>query len=185
MKTATTPHPGLLAPCGGFFVFLLLSGCAAPTVNLSTNEPIKVDINMRLDVYQYGQTGGIKPADTAPGTPSVKANPESGRNNRLADIQQFKINQLVGEGRDGLLAVRWDEVNKQKEDDRLYVRDTVKKENADRMEMMKTAAEQEKISLPDVQAKQAEIWRNRAFKGEWIEVPLPDGGGGQWVRKGE
>ena len=50
-------------------------------------------------------------------------------------------------------------------------------------EMMKAAAAEEKISLPEVQAKQAEIWRNRAFKGEWIEMPLPDGGDGQWVRK--
>jgi len=183
MKIATIPLPVSTAPLGGLFLFLLLSGCAAPTVNLSTNEPIKVDIAMRLDVYQYGQTGGTPPANAAAGTSPANGNPKAGRDNRLADIQQFKINQLVGEGRDGLLAIRWDEVNKQSEDDRLYVRDTVKKENADRMEMMKAAAEKEKISLPDVQAKQAEIWRNRAFKGEWIEMPLPDGGGGQWVQK--
>lgn len=173
-------HP---APLGGLLVFFLLGGCAAPSVNLATNEPIKVDITMRLDVYQYGQTGGTKPAETPANSSQAAANPKAARDNRLADIQQFKINQLVGEGRDGLLVVRWEEVNKQPEADRISVRDTVKKENADRMEMMKAAAAEEKISLPEIQAKHAEIWRNRAFKGEWIEMPLPDGGDGQWVRK--
>ena len=39
-----------------------LAGCQAPTVNLATAEPITVDINMRLDVYQYNATNGQKPS---------------------------------------------------------------------------------------------------------------------------
>ena len=39
-----------------------LGGCKAPTVNLATSEPIKVDINMRLDVYQYSSPATQKPA---------------------------------------------------------------------------------------------------------------------------
>ena len=42
----------------------LLAGCKAPTVNLATSDPIKVDINMRLDVYQYSTTATKKPAPT-------------------------------------------------------------------------------------------------------------------------
>ncbi len=162
----------------------ILSGCASPTVNLATTEPIKVDINMRLDVYQYGQTGGgPKPAGPTVPPPAANQSPKSRRDNRMADIQQFKNNRLVGEGRDGLIAVRWDETNKQPEEYRAYVRTTVSQENADRLEVMKAMSDAEKISLPDVQAKQAEIWRNRAFKGEWIETQLPDGGTWQWVQK--
>jgi uncharacterized lipoprotein YajG len=47
----------------------LLAGCKAPTVNLATSDPIKVDINMRLDVYQYSTTatksGGSNPGRRA------------------------------------------------------------------------------------------------------------------------
>ena len=80
----------------------ILSSCAAPTVNLATSEPIKVDIHMRLDVYQYGQTGGTK---TAPAKPTVDQSPEARRRNRMADIQQFKNERLVGESHDGLVII--------------------------------------------------------------------------------
>ena len=38
----------------------LLAGCSTPTVNLSTAEPIKVDIAMRLDVYDHNKSAGTK-----------------------------------------------------------------------------------------------------------------------------
>jgi uncharacterized protein YdbL (DUF1318 family) len=155
---------------------LWLEGCKAPTVNLATSEPIKVDINMRLDVYQYSTTGTQKPAQPQ-ASPSA-GNPESRRRNRMADIQQFKNQRLVGESRDGLLVIRV------KPDGEFgdYVRTTVEEENADRMELMKSLAESQKTSLPEIQAKQAELWRNRSFKGEWIETPGPDGSW-KWVQK--
>jgi len=43
-------------------------------------------------------------------------------------------------------------------------------------------AESQKTSLPEIQGKQAELWRNRSFKGEWIETPGPDGSW-KWVQK--
>jgi hypothetical protein len=45
----------------------------------------------------------------------------------------------------------------------------------DRMDLMKSLAESQKTSFPEIQGKQAELWRNRSFKGEWIETPGPDG----------
>jgi hypothetical protein len=33
---------------------MLGAGCQAPTVNLSTPDPIVVDINMRVDIYERG-----------------------------------------------------------------------------------------------------------------------------------
>lgn len=153
-----------------------LGGCKAPTVNLATSEPIKVDINMRLDVYQYSSPAAQKPAQPQ-ASPSAQT-PESRRRNRMADIQQFKNQRLVGESRDGLLVIRT------KPDGEFgdYVRITVEEENADRMELMKSLAESQKTSLPEIQAKQAELWRNRSFKGEWIETPGPDGTW-KWVQK--
>lgn len=175
-------RPALVIRHSSLVLAAVLGGCSAPTVNLATSEPIKVDINMRLDVYQYGQTGGAqKPAGQ---TSTSNPTPKTSRDNRMADIQIFKNNQLVGEGHEGMLVVRWDVVSKENEDYRKYIRQTVEAENDDRMTMMKAQADKDKISLPEVQSKQAEIWRNRAFKGEWIEVPIPENPGKwQWVQK--
>lgn len=151
-------------------VLLFFAGCKAPTVNLATSEPIRVDINMRLDVYQH-QPQGTKPS-VAQAAPSD--NPETARRNRMADIQQFKNSRLVGENHDGLLTVRVDTPGDYGD----YVRKTVTAENADRMSLMKAEAERDKRNLADVQARQAEIWRKRSFKDEWIEVP---GENGDWT----
>jgi uncharacterized protein YdbL (DUF1318 family) len=154
----------------------ILGGCKAPTVNLSTSDPIKVDINMRLDVYQYSSPTTKKLATPQP-TPAAQT-PESRRRNRMADIQQFKNERIVGEGHDGLLTI----LKKPEGEYGDYVRVTVEEENADRMQLMKSLAENQKTSLPEIQSKQAELWRNRSFKGEWIETQQPDGSW-KWVQK--
>ncbi len=146
---------------------LAMVGCKAPTVNLGTSEPIKVDIDMRLDVYQHSNT--TKPAAQASPTPAATtADPATRRRNRMADIQTFKNSSYVGEGRDGLVVV-------QKLPDGEYgdtVRKTVEAENADRLEQMKDIAETRKVSLVEIQKEQATLWRNRAFKGELIEIEV-------------
>lgn len=168
---------------GAVLAVLTLSGCKAPTVNLATNEPIKLDIAMRLDVYQYNKDETKGDAAKPSAAPSSQgANAKANRDNRLADIQQFKLKEFVGEGSDGLLAIRWEVVNKENESDRQFIRDTVKAENADRLQMMKDLADSEKQPLPEIQSKQAAIWRNRAFKGEWIQNPTPSGAT-EWIRK--
>ena len=152
---------------------LSLAACTAPTVQLATSEPIKVDIDVRLDVYQHNA-----PAAKAASPSPTPANPDSRRRSRMADIQNFKNQRLVGEGRDGLLVIR----SAPEGDYGEYVRVGVEAENADRLELMKSLAETQKQSLPEIQARQAEAWRDRSFKGEWIEIPTAEGGW-QWVQK--
>ena len=144
----------------------VLTGCSAPTVNLSTAEPIKVDISMRLDVYDHNKSAAQKSSAT-----SATNEPESRRRNRMADIQNFKNSRLVGEGRDGLLSIRVDTPG----DDGDYVRKTVAAENDDRITLMKTIADKEQKSLAAVQAEQSLLWQKRSFKGELIEITNPDG----------
>lgn len=170
METTLRQSLTLLVTCS------ILSGCKAPTVNLATSAPIKVDINMRLDVYQYSSPTTKKPA--APQATPAAQDPEARRKNRMGEIQQFKNERFVGESRDGLLAIRMKPEGEYGD----YVRVTVEEENADRMQLMKSLAEGEKTSLPEIQAKQAELWRNRSFKGEWIEAPGSDGSW-KWVQK--
>jgi hypothetical protein len=157
----------------------LLSGCKAPSINLSTNEPIKVDIAMRLDVYQHEAPAGAASASASPApTPARSGDPAERRRNREADIQTFKNGRLVGESRNGLLVILVEPAGDYGD----YVRRTVAGENSDRMALMKARADKEKRPLSDVQAAEAKSWADRSFKGEWIELKQPDGSY-EWVQK--
>lgn len=180
---------------------MLIAGCKTPTVNLATTEPIKVDIAMRLDVYQYSSTNTPKTgqvvvtkAPDAAQTPATNAttstnvitksevpsatagSPETRRHNRAADIQKYKNDRMIGEGHNGLLFVVTD--NLPKDDSAHLIRNAVNAENLDRMDVMKKDADEQKISLPTIEAKQGELRKNSAFKGEWIEIQDDKG---KWV----
>src|SRR5450755_3372439 len=75
-----------------------LGGCS-PTINLATPEPVKVDVGVRLDVYQ--KTAPTK-AKEEQSSLTIAAN----RRLRSGEIQQLKNNRLVGEDRDGYLDLR-------------------------------------------------------------------------------
>ena len=151
---------------------LALLGCAGPTVNLATPEPVKVDIAMRLDVYQHAKDP--EKTNSSPGAPE----PGKDRLNRAADIQTFKNSRLVGESATALLVIRVDTPGDYGD----YIRKVVEAENADRMALMKAQATRDKIPLPSVQKKQAELARKMAFKDEWIEIEKADGSK-EWIQK--
>ncbi|MCX6965541.1 MAG: DUF1318 domain-containing protein [Verrucomicrobia bacterium] len=150
---------------------LVLAGCAGPTVNLSTPEPVKVDISMRLDVYQHQK-------EEKPGQPAAATNPGPDRLNRAADIQTFKNSRLIGESASALLSIRVEPAGEEGD----YLQKIVDAENASRMALMKEQSARDKIPLPAVQKKQADLARKMAFKGEWIEVEKADGTL-EWVPK--
>jgi len=155
-------------------IALFLTACAGPTVNLATPQPIKVDIAMRLDVYQHAKEASKKSTSSVP----TSIDPAEARRNRMADIQTFKNSRLVGEGRDALLAIRVETPGDYGD----FIRKTVDAENADRMTLMKSDAEKQKTSLPQIQTKQASLAAKLAFKGEWIEV-VKDDGSAEWIQK--
>jgi hypothetical protein len=160
METKTLKHFGAAAAAA------LMAGCSAPTVNLATGEPIKVDIAMRLDVYNHNTEAAAKGVAASPA-----GDTENRRRNRMADIQNFKNSRLIGEGRDGLLSIQVDSPGEPGD----YVRKTVAAENADRMTLMKAAAEKGEKSLAAVQTEQGALWQKRSFEGELIEITNPDG----------
>jgi hypothetical protein len=154
---------------------LLLSSCATPTVNLSTPEPVKVEIEMRIDVYQHSgeqteKTDSAKPA----------ADPATTRRNRMTEVQALKSSRVAGEGGDGLLSLRVDPPGDYGD----WARATVSAENADRMALMKAEAARLKTPLTDIQKKQAAMAQKMAFKDEWIEVEN-DNGLREWIQKSE
>ncbi len=161
------------------FCLCIPGGCSLPPVKLSTPEPVKVDVNVRLDVYQHKDkeqqqnTESTEPADDT-------ATLEQRRRNRMGDIQIFKNSRLVGENKDALLEIR--DLPPGEYGD--YVKQVVTAENDDRVTLMQRQADASGLELQAVQQERAKLWRNQSFRGEWIEVPQPSGDGFYWIQKG-
>jgi hypothetical protein len=160
-------RPLLLLP------FLLLAAGCGPTVNLSTQKPLEVDVTLRVDIYQHRVPGD---AATAAAGPTGDA--EKQRRTRMSEIQTLKNSRLVGENRFALLTIR--ELPSGRYGD--YVTATVEAENADRTALMRAMAADRRRPLAEIEAEQAKLWRERAFPGEWIEVQAADGTW-QWTQQ--
>ncbi len=150
----------LLSACG-------LTGCS-PTINLATPEPVKVDVNVRLDVYQK----------TAP----TKANEEQSslqiaKNRRLRapQIQQLKVAGVLGEDRNGYLAIK-----NAPTDPKALAADQalVEAENGDRSFLYLANAQAQNKPLELVERDYAQLWDERAYPGQWIQKE-----NGTWTQK--
>ena len=120
----------LFALCG---LSLLASCKTLPEIPITTPKPIEVNLNMRLDVYQYR---GDEPVDKEAAKTISEATERM--RNRMAEIQTIKSNRFVGEDHRGLLQLR--EVPAGTWGD--YVKETVKAENDDRTLLMRNQAKE-------------------------------------------
>ena len=144
-----------------------LGGCS-PTINLATPDPVKVDVGVRLDVYQK--------------TPPTKAKEEqssleiaANRRLRSGEIQQLKNDRIVGEDRDGYLDLK----NPPADATYLaYAKGVVASENADRAYLYLANAQTQSKPLELVESDYAQLWRDRAFPGEWVQKE-----DGTWTQK--
>jgi uncharacterized protein YdbL (DUF1318 family) len=158
---------------------LLLGGCGGFPVHVSTPNPLKVDVTMRVDIFQHArQTTDDTAEKPAEPEAAAKDTIESRRRDRMPEIQRFKNSRLVGENHYGLLTIRDAPAGPYGQ----RVKETVDAENADRDALMKTLAAQHHVARSRIEADQAELWRERAFPGEWIEQQQADGTW-QWVQK--
>lgn len=150
--------------------------CSLPPVKVETPKPIEIDINMRVDIYQHDP----KTADPMDGsaTGTAAAGIESRRRARMAEIQTLKNSRLVGEDHEGLLSVR--DLPPGEYGD--YVKKTVEAENADRNALMQAMAAKGQEPIDQVRKNIADLWRERSFPGEWIQVQGADGAW-NWVQK--
>jgi uncharacterized protein YdbL (DUF1318 family) len=153
-------------PLAGF-ILGCLNGCT-PTVNLATPEPVKVDIGVRLDVYQ-------KTAPTKVNNEQSSLTIAANRRLRSGEIQQLKNDRVVGEDRDGYLDLR----NPPKDPKYLtYAKGIVNAENADRSFLYLANAQTQSKPLEMIESQYAELWRERAFTGEWLQKE-----DGTWTQK--
>ncbi|MEZ5304667.1 MAG: DUF1318 domain-containing protein [Verrucomicrobiales bacterium] len=166
-----------LAACPAAAALMLVlasAGCKLPDVNLTTDEPIKVDVQVRLDVYQYSDDTATKPEMEADYQETVKR-----QRNRMAEIQELKNNRFVGENHRGLLTIRELPAGDQGD----YVKKTVEAENTDRKFLIMAEAKKRDVLAHEIEKEQWQARISAAFDEEWIEVAGERDGTYKWVQK--
>ena len=152
----------------------VLTACKElPTIPITTPKPLEVNLNMRLDVYQYR---GDEPQDKEALKNASEATERM--RNRMEEIQTMKNNQLVSEDHRGLLQIR--EVPSG--DWGAQVKKAVAAENEDRMLLMRQKAKTGNRPLHEVESEQWHLRTEQAAPGEWIEVQGAVPGSFQWKR---
>ena len=149
-----------------FLTALALAACNSIPIDVGTKEPVKVDIAMKVDVYQHSDPQGPKKA-----TPPPQADIGSSRRMRMGEIQILKNSRVIGENHAGYLEVRT--VTPGEYGD--YVRATVDAENSDRGRLIEKLAKDRNVPVSQAERQQADLFQKGAFSGEWIEVPDADG----------
>lgn len=175
------------------FVLFFAAGCA--TVKMQApKDPIKVDISMRLDIYQHiqndidaiesivtGSDDGTKPGDDQSsldffvGTAyaqDLSAGLEEAalrRKSRYGQINSLEAAGVLGESSMGLLVIRGSAD--------ASVKKMVSDENSDRMYIYKEIAKKNGTSVSDVQKVYAERLQGKSPSGTPIET------GGGWRTK--
>lgn len=153
-----------------------LTGCKTlPQVPITTPQPLEVNLNMRLDIYQYR---GDEPQDKEAAKNASEATQRM--RNRMAEVQALKNNQLVGEDHRGLLQVREVPAG----DWGPQMKKTVAAENEDRTLLMRQKAKESNRALHEVEAEQWKLRAQQANTGEWIEAPGTSPGSFEWKRAG-
>lgn len=153
-----------------------LTACKTlPAVPITTPKPLEVNLNMRLDVYQYR---GDEPVDKE-ATKNASEATERMRN-RMQEIQTLKNNQLVGEDHRGQLLIREVPTG----DWGVQMKKAVAAENEDRMLLMRKKAKETNRPLHEIEDEQWRLRTQQAGTGEWIEVPGTSPGSFQWKRAG-
>ena len=146
---------------------LALAGCTSIPIDVGTKEPVKVDITLKVDVYQHADPNGPKKAAPQPVTTDVAKS----RRNRMGEIQVLKNSRLVGENHAGALEIRTLPPGEYGD----YVKTTVDAENSDRARLIEKLAKEKNIPVSVAERQQAELFQKDAFAGEWTEVA--DGAG--------
>ncbi len=176
-----------------FLAFFLIS-CAK--VSVETKKPIKVDINMRVDIYQhvvkdvedindqiYGSSGkdlnslfGFEEAYAAD-LPAGASEAISRRRDRVGSIEAYFSKGYIGENKDALLELKGDVSGEEK----AAVVKTISEENKDRKILYKAIAEKNGTDISSVQKASFESDYKRAPSGYWFQIS--DGGGYTWNKK--
>jgi len=172
-------------------ITLALPACKAFQVDVGTTESIKldpikielepIDVNMRVDVYQYTEDSEEKKKQKEEDKEVVKTvrTVVESQRNRMKEIQEIKNNRFVGENHFGLLSV----ISLPAGDYGDYVQKTLDDENADRKFLMTYTSNTSDKSLAAIRYQQWQANSQASFEGEWIEVAGEAKRTYRWVQK--
>ncbi|MCM8763650.1 MAG: YdbL family protein [Candidatus Omnitrophica bacterium] len=186
-----------------FLCVIFIFGCASVAVK-APKEPIKIDITMRLDIYQHVQkdinmiedmiSGGSSKTDKIKNetkssfflgvafaeeeflTPEV-AEAVSRRRSRTEQLNSLKREGIIGENRLGLLVIR----ETGKADNNLG--NLIKDEINDRMIIYKAIANKNNISIEEVQKLYSGRLQKDSPSGTPIEIFNASKGSYEWSIK--
>jgi len=172
-------------------------GCARVRVE-APKEPIKVDISMRLDIYQHVQKDidAIEdivgsPTNTKPSekqsllglfftnayaqdlSPEVEA-AALRRKERLSKLSPWLQEGVAGENKVALLEIRKKEVAS------AALQGLIEEENKDRMIIYEALAQKNNTSLDEIQKVYAEKLQKNAASGTPVEVLNASSGAYEW-----
>lgn len=176
-------------------VVLVIFGCAK--VSVETKEPIKVDINMRVDVYQHVVNDVESINDQIYGSSHKQLNAIfsiatayaedfsadvtaaiSRRKARGQKIESYLAKGYIGENRNALLQV----MGQAPAQERSEIERLVSEENKDRDLIYSAVAKKNETSQKEVRKVFFEDDYRRAPSGSWFEV-YKDHSTYIWVRK--
>ena len=149
-----------------FAAALAFAACKSIPIDVGTKEPVKVDIAMKVDVYQHNDPNGPKKA-----TPAPQADIGKSRRTRMGEVQILKNSRLVGENHAGYLELRTVPPGEYGD----YVKTTVEAENSDRARLIEKLAKEKNVPVSQAERQQADLFQKAAFAGEWIEVGDAEG----------
>jgi hypothetical protein len=173
MTPKRNPHSSRFSRLCLALLCMSAAACKLPDINLATPEPVEVNLNMRLAVYQFS---GDAPKDKEKAKTLAEAHDRM--RNRQSEVQELKNNRLVGEDHRGLLYLR--EVPGGKWGERAKA--AVQEENDDRLLLMRREAEKKNRTLNEIQQEQWRLRSSKAYKGEWIEIAGEKEGTFQWIQ---
>ena len=180
-------------------VFMVLAAISCARVNLRTQEPLRVDINMRVDVYQHvvkdvesieGQVYGQEPEQSnrifvlklayaderSPETePAVQR-----RKKRMSKINDYFGKGYIGENRKADLEMRARDLPP---DLHREIEKTIREENKDREIIYRAVAKKRGANVSEVRKVFFEDHHKRAPAGSWFEVYDKEKGKYIWVKK--
>lgn len=158
----------------GMLGVFLCVGCAGPTVRLDTPEPVKVDVDMRVDVYTH-DANDEGSGDSANVDNKQAAAVRARMKNRKADVQRLKGKKIFGEARNGLLEIRNRPTDPSLRD---YANRILREENEDRKLLFSTEAKMSDKPESEIASGYATRQRLSAFPGEWVQES-----DGSWVER--
>ena len=182
-----------------FIAFGILTVISCARVSLRTQEPIKVDINMRIDIYQHvvedvesieGQvydkeagesnlilTSGL--AYAADSSPEVDAAIER-RRKKTGKINGYFGKGYIGENREAHLEIIGRGLSSELKRE---IEGVVKEENEDREIIYRAVAKKRGADVSEVRKVFLEDHYKRAPAGFWFELYNKEKGKYIWVKK--